>query len=69
VVRAALPPEQMADALRAAVRGIDPQLPLTQVESMDKVVGRGTGAARFNTAVISALPARRCCWRCWAFTA
>ena len=28
----------MADSLRATVRSIDPQLPLTQVESMDHVV-------------------------------
>jgi predicted lysophospholipase L1 biosynthesis ABC-type transport system permease subunit len=40
-----MPPEQMADSLRAVVRSIDPQLPLTQVESMDRVVGGRPGAA------------------------
>jgi hypothetical protein len=53
VLRSALPPDLMADALRAVVRSIDPQLPLTQVESMDKVVGEGQAPQRFNTAVIS----------------
>jgi predicted permease len=54
VIRAALPPEQMENALRATVRGIDPRLPLTQVESMEKVVEEGEAPRRFNTIVISA---------------
>jgi ABC-type antimicrobial peptide transport system permease subunit len=44
----------MADSLRAVVHSIDPQLPLTQVESMDRVVGEGHASRRFNTTVISA---------------
>jgi putative ABC transport system permease protein len=54
VLRGQLPPEQMADSLRAVVHSIDPQLPLTQVESMDRVVGEGQAPRRFNTALISA---------------
>ena len=54
VVRGQLPPEQMADSLRAVVHSIDPQLPLTQVESMDRVVAEGQASRRFNTALISA---------------
>ncbi len=54
VVRGQLPPEQMADSLRAVVHSIDPQLPLTQVESMDRVVGEGQASRRFNTTLISA---------------
>ncbi len=53
VLRSALPPDQMAEALRGAVRSLDPQLPLTQVESMDKVVAEGQAPQRFNTAIIS----------------
>jgi ABC-type antimicrobial peptide transport system permease subunit len=53
VMRSAMPPEQMADSLRAAVRSIDPQLPLTQVESMDRVVSEGQAPRRFNAALIS----------------
>ena len=53
VMRSGMPPEQMADALRATVRSIDPQLPVTQVESMDRVVAEGQAPQRFNAALIS----------------
>ena len=54
VLRGQLPPDQMAESLRAVVHSIDPQLPLTQVESMDRVVGEGQASRRFNTTLISA---------------
>jgi putative ABC transport system permease protein len=54
VVRGQLPPERMADSLRAVVHSIDPQLPLTQVESMDRVVGEGQASRRFNAVLVSA---------------
>jgi ABC-type antimicrobial peptide transport system permease subunit len=57
VVRGQVPPEQMANALRATVRSIDPQLPLTQVESMDQVVAEGQASRRFNTVLISSFAA------------
>jgi predicted permease len=53
VLRGQMMPEQMASELRATVRSIDPQLPLTDVESMDKVVAEGQAPRRFNTALIS----------------
>jgi putative ABC transport system permease protein len=53
LVRSQLPPEQMAESLRTVVRSLDPQLPLTQVESMDRVVGEGQASRRFNTTLIS----------------
>jgi ABC-type antimicrobial peptide transport system permease subunit len=53
VMRAKLPPEQMADSLRAAVLSIDPQLPLNHVESMEHVVAEGQASRRFSTALIS----------------
>jgi predicted permease len=53
VLRSLLPPEQMIDTLRATVRSIDPQLPLTQVESMDHVVEEGQAPRRFNAVLIS----------------
>jgi ABC-type antimicrobial peptide transport system permease subunit len=54
VVRTATEPEQMANALRATVRSIDPQLPLAQVQSMERTVSDSEAPRRFNTAVISA---------------
>jgi putative ABC transport system permease protein len=57
VLRSALPPETMTDALRSAVRSIDPQLPLIQIESMDRVVAEGQAPRRFNAALISSFAA------------
>jgi predicted lysophospholipase L1 biosynthesis ABC-type transport system permease subunit len=54
VMRGQLPPGQMADSLRAVVRSLDPQLPLTDVQSMDRVVTEAQASRRFNTALISA---------------
>ena len=53
-VRTAINPEQMENSLRAAVRSLDPQLPLTQVQSMEHAVSDSEAPRRFNTAVISA---------------
>jgi putative ABC transport system permease protein len=54
VLRGQMQPEQMAKSLLTVVRSIDPQLPLTQVESMDRVVAEGQAPRRFNTVLISA---------------
>jgi predicted permease len=51
-LRSALPPEQMKNALRAAVRSIDPQLPLTQVQAMEQAVSQTEAPRRFNTVLI-----------------
>jgi putative ABC transport system permease protein len=59
VLRGALPPEQMENALRATVRSIDAQLPLVQVQTMEDVVSLSEAPRRFNTIVIS----------CFAFAA
>jgi len=53
VLRGALPPEQMENALRTAVRAIDPQLPLTQVKTMEEAVSASEGPRRFNTVLIT----------------
>ena len=53
VLRSALPPEQMENALRSTVRSIDPLLPLTQVQTMEQVVAGSEAERRFNTVLIS----------------
>jgi predicted permease len=53
VLRSALPPEQMENSLRATVRSIDAQLPLTQVQTMEQVVSQSEAPRRFNTILIS----------------
>jgi putative ABC transport system permease protein len=53
-LRTAMEPGQLANALRATVRGIDPLLPLTQVQSMESAVSDSEAPRRFQTSVISA---------------
>jgi ABC-type antimicrobial peptide transport system permease subunit len=53
VMRTTRDPEQSIDDLRAAVRQIDPQLPLIQVRSMDSAVSEAEAPHRFNAALIS----------------
>ncbi len=52
-LRSSLAPEQLVDSLRAVVRSIDPQLPLTHVEPMIRIVSEGQASRRFNTIIIS----------------
>lgn len=52
-LRTTMPPEQMENLLRSAVRSIDPQLPLTQVQSMEESVADSEAPRRFNTILIS----------------
>ncbi len=53
VLRSSLPPEQVEAALGAAVRSIDPQLPLTQVERLSEAVAGSEAPRRFNTVLMS----------------
>ena len=57
VLRGTLPQEQMAGSLRAIVRALDPQLPLTHVQSMASVVDAGQAPRRFNTVLIAGFAA------------
>jgi putative ABC transport system permease protein len=57
MLRTALPPDAMITELRNAVRSIDPQLPLTQVQSMDQTVTSSEAPRRFNAALISGFAA------------
>jgi putative ABC transport system permease protein len=52
-VRTTMPPEQMANVLRATVHAIDSQLPLAQLQSMEHAVSGSEAPRRFNTALIS----------------
>jgi predicted permease len=54
VIRSQTPPQQLSGALQATLRSIDPNLPLTQIESMDEVVSEGQAPRRFNTVLIGA---------------
>lgn len=56
-LRTAMAPEQMENALRATVRGIDPQLPLVQMQAMTHALSESEAPRRFNTLLISAFAA------------
>ncbi len=56
-LRTAMAPEQMENALRATVRQIDAQLPLTQVQTMEHAISETEAPRRFNTALISSFAA------------
>jgi predicted permease len=53
VLRTGVAPEQMQSALRAAVRKIDPQLPLYQMQTVEHTVSGAEAPRRFNTVLIS----------------
>jgi predicted permease len=57
VLRSGLPPEQMENVLRATARSLDPQLALTQVQTMQQNVSDTEAPRRFNTAIITAFAA------------
>lgn len=53
-VRTVTEPEQIENLLLSTVHSIDPQLPLTQIQSMERAVSDSEAPRRFNTALISA---------------
>lgn len=53
VLRSRSRPEQMENVLRATVQSIDPQLPLTQVQTMEQAVSDSEAPRRFNTVLIT----------------
>ena len=56
-IRTAMPPEQTENSLRATVRALDPQLPLTQMQTMEHAISDSEAPRRFNTALISSFAA------------
>jgi putative ABC transport system permease protein len=56
-LRSAMEPEQVANAVRATVRSLDPLLPLSQVQTMERAVSDIETPRRFQTALISAFAA------------
>jgi ABC-type antimicrobial peptide transport system permease subunit len=53
VLRSKLPAEQMINSLRSTVKSLDPQLALTQVQTMEQAVAGTEAPRRFNTVLIS----------------
>jgi putative ABC transport system permease protein len=54
MLRSALPPEQMTNALRSTVASLDPLLALQQMQTMDEALSSTEAPLRFNTSIITA---------------
>jgi putative ABC transport system permease protein len=57
VLRTAMDPQLMENSLRSVVRSIDPQLPLTQMQTMEHSLSDTEAPRRFNTLLISSFAA------------
>ena len=53
VLRTRMEPEQMQNSLRATVHGIDPQLTLDHIQTMEHAIDGSEAPRRFNTILIS----------------
>jgi predicted permease len=53
VLRTAIPPEQMENTLRSVVKGLDSQLPIGDVQTMEHAIAGSEAPRRFNTVLIS----------------
>ena len=57
VVRTDAGEAAVADAMRGAVRSIDPELPIDEVRTIEQVLARATGEPRFRAVLIAAFAA------------
>jgi predicted permease len=53
LLRSTLPPDRVEGMLRRVVRSIDPQLPLTHIETLEQVVSHSEAQRRFDTVLVS----------------
>jgi putative ABC transport system permease protein len=53
VVRTTVPPGRLAGPIRTAIRAIDPNLPVSQIETMAGVRARGLAERRFNMMLLA----------------
>src|SRR5665213_3904314 len=54
VLRTAVPPEQVENSLRAVFHALDPQLAISQMQTMEHAVSDTEAPRRFNTTIITA---------------
>ena len=52
MVRSQVPPESLVAAIRQEVRALDPALPVSDVQTLDAIVGASAGPQRFNAALL-----------------
>ena len=56
-------PAQLANAVREAVRSLDPGLPVAKVRIMEDVVAAASSRPRFLTLILGLFSVLACCWR------
>jgi putative ABC transport system permease protein len=47
-----VPPATLVAAIRAEVRALDPSLPMTNVMTLDEIIGASAGVQKFNAALL-----------------
>jgi predicted permease len=52
MIRTTVPPLSIVPSLRAEVRRLDPSLPLTNVQTLEEIVGASAASQRFNAALL-----------------
>ena len=52
MVRSQVPPESLVATIRQEVRALDPALPVTDIQTLDQIVGASAGPQRFNAALL-----------------
>ena len=55
VIRAAVPPASLAPAVRSAVAGVDPELAVSGVSTMEEIIARSMATSRFTTMLLGLL--------------
>jgi putative ABC transport system permease protein len=53
IVKGSASAASIASSLRALLAGIDPRLPVSEVQTMDELVGQSLGSVQLNTALLS----------------
>lgn len=57
VIVAATPPAQLIAAARGVIRGVDPQLPIKRIETLDRIVSASLVSQRFRAGLIATFAA------------
>ena len=68
VVRTRCRPAGLAAAMRAQLRAIDPDVPVTAVQNMEQVMGDAVWQQRMEMTVLSGFAGLALCWRWWEST-
>ena len=63
VLRSASDPQRLVNPVRTTLRNLDPEVPTSQLMTMDQRVHDSMSRPRFNLALLSALAAIALSWR------